>query len=943
METLPANPHRVSHSARSRGFKGFFFGLCLLLLVPSLLFAQSFSVRPDQHGLYQIHKEAMSSSSAARKAQNGVMSVTADSRRPSNTVMVSILFDADVNLASSTWFTLSIKTSTDFRAPANILFISNTALDKTTRTLQVPVGGLKENTDYYFALTHWTGCDGNEIAQGHYKTGPAPKRPKKVLLVLDKAYQNDAQIEQALAVYKADALRADPGLIFEPHYLSIDAAEKGKLYEQIKSRYFDSAAPLHYLFFIGRNASTYVRSYQIDPKTNQEVPGGVTHVSSISVYARILTQDYPFDAKENVFINRRYPCQLIGEEGISNDIASTYFQSTTLDVSYGAIVPTREEGAKEYILRYFEKLHQFKTGKLKFDKKVLLADTFRHDGSYPQKIEELTGRWKNNDTINVAQKYGAEYHGPDESWRQDYLKKLSTNSFEIVYYMGHGTPLLHYFGIGTNDIRNLEKLNTLLFDFNSCSVGAVDAQDYLAGTYLSKGNTLFVKAYSVPIGIFSYDNESPLLESFKEKQPFHSIAKGAYVSDAYRYGFHSDISQYLLGDPLLLLDPPCTNAEPLVISAAGSLSLCPGDTVSLSVPETFTDFRWFRNGQEITTAKSRKLVVSQGGSYTAKANQCGQEVSSEAMTITEKPGPETPVLTVETFPDRYRLRVTPAGAFTGGFNWFINGERWQETTQDTARPLLLADYSVRVVKNGCSALSKPVSIRIEQAVLTVTGSNPACEGDSIVVKAPENFSSYTWLTKDGASVVTTSNSRVYRQNATVAVLPKRGNLEGPVSAYATLTFNPKPPKPTITLENAGFRSSSPVNNQWYLNGNPLPDSTRQLLRNPGAGTYRVRVTEKGCYNDSDPMIITAVEPMLGTLKVYPNPGNGTFWVEWPDAFRSGELEVVDNLGRKVYSRSYASKPAGPVPVRLKTAPGLYLLRLSTAGQVHTVKVVIETD
>ncbi|GAB3896372.1 hypothetical protein GCM10028803_13890 [Larkinella knui] len=909
----------------------------------SLLFGQSYSVQPDPNGFYQIQKKATFPSSAARKASNVTVSIAADARRPGDAAVISVSLGPEINVNNGSNFILLIRTSSDLTSQTNVIYISNKAVDKASRTMQIPVGGLNANTDYYFTLLYSNECTGETIAEAHYKTSGALQKPKKILLVIDKQYENDPQIEQALSVYKADANRADPNLVFEPYYLSTDPAEKGKLYEQIKNRYFDSTTPLHYLFFIGRNASTYIRSYHLNPKTNLEGPGDIYSLPGIGVYAKILTQDYPFDPQQNAFINRRYNCQAIGAEPIPNDISTTYFQSSVIDISYGALVPTRPEEGKAYILRYFEKLHQYKTGKIKFDKKVLLADTFYYDGSYPKKIEELTGRWTHNDTITVPKKYGPNFHGTDPIWRADYLKKVGSNSYEIAAFYGHGSPNLHYFEITPADIQNLGKLNTLLFDFLACSVGGIDVRDYLAGTYLDKGNTLLVNAYSVTIFASTRENESPLLEKFKEKQPFQAFAQGAYVSDAYRHGFAFNDAQYLLGDPLLLLDPPCTNAEPLVISTPGSLSICPGDTVSLHVSGTFTDFRWFRNGQEITSAKSNKLMVSQGGMYTAKAKQCGQEISSEGIAVTEKPGPPTPVLTLETFPDRYRLRVTPAGAFSGGFNWYINGERWQETTQDTVSPILLADYTVRVVKEGCSALSKPVSIRIEQPVLAITGSNPACSGDSIVVKAPENFSSYTWLTKEGAAVVTTSNSRVYKQNATVAVTPRRGSLAGPTSAYVTLTFKPKPPKPTITLESAGFRSSSPVNNQWYLNGNPLPDSTRQVLRNPGAGTYRVRVTEQGCYSESDPMLITAVEPTLGTLKVYPNPGKGTFWIEWPNAFRSGELEVVDNLGRKVYSRSYSSKPSGPVPVTLKTAPGLYLLRLSTSGQIHTVKVVIETD
>lgn len=937
MATLPLHLHRMFYPTKS-----FFLCVAILLTTNTFLLGQSYSAQLDKNGFYQIQKTAGAPVTAARKAQQAVISFTADPRRPSDLVRLSIAIDPGIPLDNDLWFSLSYKTSTDFFAPANVVYIANKMVDRISRRMEIPVGGLKENTTYYFDLVFFNGCGGESAAQAQYKTGVAPKNPKKVLLVLDKPYENDPQMEQAVSVYKADANRADPNLVFESYYISTGFAEKEKLYEAVKTRYYDAAAPLQYLFFIGRNASVYVRSEILDPKTNQLLPGMQFDYFSTGIYAKIALQDFPFDAGQHTFVNRRYDCQLYESKPVPNDLSNGIYQSSGIDVSYGAIVPTRSDEDKDYILRYFEKLHRYKTGQIKFDKKVLLADTQLYDGSYPKKIEELTGRWKNNDTINVSQKYGGNFHGFDPDWQADYLRKLGSNSYEIAYYTGHGSPGLHYYGITPNEIANLGQLNTLLFDFASCSVGDVNARDYLAGVYLNKGNTLFVNAYSTPIGIASSNNESPLLGKFKETQTFHLFANGTYSSDAYRYGFNTNITQYYLGDPLLSLTTACV-PEPLVISSTSSLSLCPGDTTTLSVSGNFTNLRWFRNGTEISQATGSTLKVGQGGLYTAKARQCEQEITSDqGVTVTIKPGPAIPVLTVETLPDRFRLRVTPAGAFSGGFNWFINGSRWQETTQDTVKATLLgASYTVRVFQDGCSATSKPVSIRIDPPVLTVTGANPACSGDSIVVKAPENFSLYTWLTQGGASVVTTSNTRVYKQNAVVAVTPSRGNLEGPTSAYVTLSFKPKPPKPTITLESAGFRSSSPVNNQWYLNGNPLPDSTRQLLRNPGAGTYRVRVTEQGCFNDSDPMIITAVEPALGDLKVYPNPSSGMFWVEWPDSFRSGNLEVLDNLGRKIYSRFYSGKPSGPVAVPLKTAPGLYLLQLSTDGQWKTVKLLVK--
>ncbi len=185
METLPANPHRVSHSAKSKGFKGFSLALCLLLPATSLLFAQSASVQLDQNGFYQIQKTARSTASVARKPQYAVISFTADPRRPANLVRVSISIDPGIPLDNGLWFTLTYKTSTELNAPSNEIYIANKSVDRISRRMEIPIGGLKDNTTYYFNLTFWNGCGGEPVAQAQYKTGDAPKGPKKVLLVLD--------------------------------------------------------------------------------------------------------------------------------------------------------------------------------------------------------------------------------------------------------------------------------------------------------------------------------------------------------------------------------------------------------------------------------------------------------------------------------------------------------------------------------------------------------------------------------------------------------------------------------------------------------------------------------------------------------------------------------------------------------------------------------------
>lgn len=101
---------------------------------------------------------------------------------------------------------------------------------------------------------------------------------------------------------------------------------------------------------------------------------------------------------------------------------------------------------------------------------------------------------------------------------------------------GHGAPTYHYFGISGSTIRDLPSLNTLLFDFSSCSVGA----------YLEKGNTLFVKAFTTPIGIATNNFQSPLIDFFQEGALHSDISKRAFFGDAYLYVAGTGSQQRLL-------------------------------------------------------------------------------------------------------------------------------------------------------------------------------------------------------------------------------------------------------------------------------------------------------------------------------------------------------------------------------------------------------------
>lgn len=172
-----------------------------------------------------------------------------------------------------------------------------------------------------------------------------------------------------------------------------------------------------------------------------------------------------------------------------------------------------------------------------------------------------------------------------------------------------------------------------------------------------------------------------------------------------------------------------------------------------------------------------------------------------------------------------------------------------------------------LLNTNCSTLpAKPT--------ITASGSLTICPGSSVVLTASSDGNLYTWyqngipLTQQTASI-STDQAGTY----TVSVKNASG-CSSELSTGVVAMAGSTPPKPTITLGPDGLTSSSPVGNQWLLNGSPVVNAIAPSIK-PGAGTYTVRVTIGGCSITSDPFVVTAIDdPITGfqfDLHHAPNP------------------------------------------------------------------------
>jgi len=110
--------------------------------------------------------------------------------------------------------------------------------------------------------------------------------------------------------------------------------------------------------------------------------------------------------------------------------------------------------------------------------------------------------------------------------------------------------------------------------------------------------------------------------------------------------------------------------------------------------------------------------------------------------------------------------------------------------------------------------------------------------------------------------------------------------------------------------------STEPNLQWYMDGVLIPGATGTVYTITQDGDYFLTSTNVlGCSNSSDTIFVSYTEPvgisngqpLMSSLRIYPNPSSGSFTVKL-GTFGSQEISisVSDLVGRTVYSRDFGS-------------------------------------
>lgn len=151
-----------------------------------------------------------------------------------------------------------------------------------------------------------------------------------------------------------------------------------------------------------------------------------------------------------------------------------------------------------------------------------------------------------------------------------------------------------------------------------------------------------------------------------------------------------------------------------------------------------------------------------------------------------------------------------------------------------------------------------------------------------------------------------------------------------IEVYATLS------KPTVTQNGDTLTSSSTINNQWYLDSNPITDATSQIYITTASGNYQVKVTN-GCDElMSETVAITTELNEIETsgINISPNPAKNIIIVE---GLTKGLIEILNIQGQLIKQVNVSDKNTSIDISNL--ASGIYSLKITTSEGIVVKKLL----
>ncbi|NOX47833.1 MAG: T9SS type A sorting domain-containing protein [Chlorobi bacterium] len=249
-----------------------------------------------------------------------------------------------------------------------------------------------------------------------------------------------------------------------------------------------------------------------------------------------------------------------------------------------------------------------------------------------------------------------------------------------------------------------------------------------------------------------------------------------------------------------------------------------------------------------------------------------------------------------------------------------------------------------IVFPGGSGAANPLSVN--------ASGNPSiiCAGETSQLMAYATGGSgtyiYAWEPTSGLNDPTISNPVATPFETTTYTVTVTDESSS-VSDDVTITVNPTPATPVVTLQGDHVSSNVETGNQWYGSDGAIDGATGQDFYPTETDYYYAIVTNgSGCVSGQSNavyFVFTGITTLsAGDFKVFPNPSNGTFTVSITGQNGKYKILVINVLDQVVYQSTSEINNNEKLQVDLSNQEkGVYFIKIKSSVSELIRKIMIQ--
>ncbi|MCE3296684.1 MAG: hypothetical protein K0R65_2398, partial [Crocinitomicaceae bacterium] len=393
---------------------------------------------------------------------------------------------------------------------------------------------------------------------------------------------------------------------------------------------------------------------------------------------------------------------------------------------------------------------------------------------------------------------------------------------------------------------------------------------------------------------------------------------------------------------------------------SGTATLCPASTESYGVANDVnaTSYTWTLPSGWSGTSSTNSISAtsgSTGGTISVVANNsCGSSLTRTlnvtVNNVPAQPGTISGTASLCASSSQIYSVATVAGATS--YTWTLpSGWSGTSSTNSINATAGAVGGTISVVANNAcgTSVARTLSVTVNTVPAqpgTISGDASMCAGtiENYSVATVGGATSYTWTLPLGWSGTSTTNSinATAANSGNITVKANNGCGSSPLRTLA-VTVNPLPDVNVTLNDNVLTVASSAAVYQWLdcNNGNqPVSGATAQSFTPPASGSYAVTVTKNGCSATSSctPVFLVGLTALeQGGFTLYPNPGSGSFVVDFGKFLSGAELTILDASGKLVYENKQVSGES--LPVEMNVPAGVYFVHVYASGETTVLKLV----